>query len=65
MKPRPGARLVGLPQAAAELGVPYGLLYQRVKRGDLKAVQPPGLRRIYLDRRDLERAIERWKGKGA
>ena len=61
MNPRPSARLVGLRQASAELGVPYGLLYRLVKSGALKAVQPPGVRRIYLDRRDLERAIELWK----
>ena len=61
MRTRPGARLVGLRQAAIELGVPYGLLYALVKRGELQAVQPPGVRRIYLDRRDLERALEMWK----
>ena len=65
MRPRPGARLVGLRQASAELGVPYGLLYRLVKAGALPAVQPPGVRRIYLDRRDLERALELWKAGGA
>ena len=29
--------------------------------GSLRAVQPPGVRRILIDRKDLERAIESWK----
>jgi excisionase family DNA binding protein len=61
MKPRPNARLIGLNQAAAEFGLPYGTLYTLIKRGDLPSVQLPGVRRIYLDRRDLERALDVWK----
>ena len=29
--------------------------------GKLRAVQPPGIRRIWIDRRDLDKAIEAWK----
>ena len=47
MKPRPGARLMGLKQAEAEFGVPYGTLYMLVRRGDLPSVQLPGVRRLY------------------
>jgi hypothetical protein len=64
VKTRPGARLLGLNQAEAEYGIPYGTLYALVKRGDLPSVQLPHTRRtrIYLDRRDLELVLERWKG---
>lgn len=61
MKPRPAARLIGLKQAEEEFGLPYATLYQLVKRGDLPSVQLPGVRRVYLDRCDLERALETWK----
>ena len=61
MKLRPAARLIGLKQAEDEFGVPYGTLYTLIKRGDLPSVQLPGVRRLYLDRRDVERALEAWK----
>lgn len=61
MKSRPAARLIGLKQAEEEFGLPYGTLYALVKRGALLSVQPPGVRRIYLDRHDLECALESWK----
>jgi excisionase family DNA binding protein len=54
-------RLIGLRELSAELGIPYGTLYDLVKRGELRAVNLPGVRRILVDRRDLERAIEEWK----
>lgn len=54
-------RLVGLRELSAELGIPYGTLYQLVKARELPAVNLPGVRRILVDRRDLERAIEEWK----
>jgi hypothetical protein len=31
------------------------------KRGELIAVQPPHVRRIYLVRADLERKLDTWK----
>lgn len=61
MKARPDARLIGLKQAEVEFGLPYGTLYTLIKRGDLPSVQLPGVRRIYLDRRDVERALDAWK----
>jgi hypothetical protein len=59
--PRPNARLLSLRQAEAEYGIPYGQLLDLVKRGELPAVQPPSVRRIYLVRADLERKLEIWK----
>lgn len=54
-------RLLTLKQAASELGVSVWTLRDLIGSGKLRAVQPPGIRRIWLDRRDLERAIEAWK----
>jgi excisionase family DNA binding protein len=54
-------RLVGLRELSAELGIPYGTLYDLVKRGELPAVNLPGVRRILVDRKDLERCLEIWK----
>jgi hypothetical protein len=45
---RPSARLLSLKQAEAEFGLPYAQLLDLIKRGELSAVQPPNVRRIYL-----------------
>lgn len=58
---RPGARLLSLRQAESEYGLPYAQLLDLIKRGELEAVQPPNVRRIYVVRSDLERKLERWK----
>jgi excisionase family DNA binding protein len=58
---KPRKRLIGLREIEAEYGVPYGTLYDLVKRGILRSVQLPGVRRIYIDRSDLEDAIQSWK----
>jgi hypothetical protein len=52
---RPNARLLSLRHAEAEYGLPYAQLLDLVKRGELAAVQPPNVRRIFLVRADLER----------
>ena len=61
MKPRPGASLIGLAQAESEFGIPYGTLLALIKSGDLPYVQLPKRRRLYIDRAELEHAIETWK----
>ena len=61
MKPRPNAKLLSIRQAEEETGLPAALLRDLVKRGDLKAIEPPNVRRVFIDRRDLEAAIESWK----
>ena len=58
---RPGARLLSVRQAEVEYGLPYGQLLDLVKRGELAAVRPPNVRRIYVVRADLERKLELWK----
>lgn len=57
----PGTRLLGIREAATELGVSPWTLRDLIANGKLRAVQPPGVRRIFIDRKDLERAIESWK----
>ena len=58
---RPNARLISLRQAEAEYGLPYAHLLDLAKRGELTAVQPPKVRRIYVVRADLERKLEAWR----
>ena len=58
---RPNARLLSLRQAEAEYGIPYAQLLDLAKRGELAAVQPPNVRRIFLVRADLERKLELWR----
>ena len=54
-------RLLSIRDAANELGVSAWTLRDLIAAGTLRAVQPPGVRRIWLDRRDIDRAIEAWK----
>jgi excisionase family DNA binding protein len=54
-------RLVTLQTAADELGISMWTLRDLVSSRNLKTVQPPGVRRIWIDRRDLDQAIESWK----
>jgi len=50
-----------LAQAESEFGIPYGTLLALIKSGDLPYVQLPKRRRLYIDRAELEHAIETWK----
>jgi hypothetical protein len=36
-------------------------LYDLIKRGELPAVQPPNIRRIYIVRADLEQKLASWQ----
>ena len=59
--PRPHAKLISIKQAADEFGLPAALIRDLIHRGDLAAVQPPHIRRVFLLRADLERKIEAWR----
>ena len=64
MKPatrRPNAKLIAIKQAEEEYGLPAALLRDLIHRGDLAAVQPPGIRRVFVVRADLERKLEGWQ----
>ena len=54
-------RLVSLRAAAAEVGLSIWTIRDLIGAGKLPTVQPPGVRRIFIDRKDLDRAIEAWK----
>lgn len=54
-------RLLTITEAAAELGISPWTLRDLIGAGRIRAVQPPGVRRIWLDRRDIDKAIEAWK----
>lgn len=62
---RPHAKLVTIAQAEREYGLPAALLRDLVHRGELAAVQPPDIRRMFVVRADLERKLEVWRVRGA
>lgn len=55
------ARLLSAQDAAKYLGVPYTSLRDWAMRGHLPIVRVPDCRRLWFDRRDLDRAIDAWK----
>ncbi len=59
---RTAGRLMGLGAAAEYLGVSAWTLREMVWRGDLPKVGLPGVRRLLLDRTDLDAMILRGKG---
>jgi hypothetical protein len=58
---RPNAKLLSIKQAEAEYGLPAALIRDLVLRGELAAVHPPGIRRVFVVRADLERRLEVWR----
>ena len=61
MTPRPGARLLSVQQASEETGLTVDAIDKLIRTGALRAVEPPHIRRRFLDRQDLSAAIESWK----
>jgi excisionase family DNA binding protein len=57
-------RLLSIKQAAAETGISEWTLRDLIATGDLPVIRPPKLRRVWIDRRDLDRALESWKERG-
>ena len=62
---RPNAKLLTIAQAEREYGFPAALLRDLIHRGQLAAVQPPDIRRMFIVRADLERKLEQWRMRGA
>ena len=54
-------RLLSAQAAAQYTGWPYTTLRDAVLRGHLPVVRIPGSRRMWFERRDLDRAIDAWK----
>ena len=59
--PRPHAKLLSIKQAESEYGLPAALIRDLIHRGDLAAVHPPNIRRVFVVRADLERKIDAWR----
>ena len=58
---RPHSKLITIKQAEREYGLPAALIRDLIHRGDLAAVHPPNIRRVFVVRADLDRKIELWR----
>ena len=56
-----GGRLLSAPAAAQYTGWPYETLRLAAQKGLIPVVRFPGSRRMWFDKKDLDRAIEAWK----
>ena len=61
---RTAGRLLDLKAAEVYSGISAWTLRDLIASGDLPAVRPPRLRRVWIDRADLDRAIADWKERG-
>jgi len=61
---RASGRLLDLKAAEAYSGISVWTLRDLIASGDLPVVRPPRLRRGWIDRADLDRAIADWEGGG-
>lgn len=59
--PRDAGRLLDLKTAEVYSGIGAWTLRDLIASGDLPAVRPPRLRRLWIDRADLDKAIAGWK----
>lgn len=57
-------RLLDLREAERYSGISAWTLRDLIASGDLPAVRPPRLRRVWIDRADLDKAIAEWKERG-
>ena len=57
-------RLLDLQAAEEYSGISAWTLRDLIASGDLPAVRPPRLRRVWIDKADLDRAITEWKERG-
>ena len=63
-KRRASGRLLDLQAAEVYSGISAWTLRDLIASGDLPAVRPPRLRRVWIDKADLDRAISEWKEQG-
>ena len=61
---RTSGRLLDLKAAELYSGISAWTLRDLIASGDLPSVRPPRLRRVWIDRADLDRAIADWKERG-
>jgi excisionase family DNA binding protein len=58
---RDAGRLLDLKEAEVYSGISAWTLRELIASGDLPVVRAPGLRRVWIDRADLDKAIGQWK----
>lgn len=58
---RSAGRLLDLSEAELYSGISVWTLRDLIASGELPSVRPPHLRRVWIDRNDLDEAIARWK----
>lgn len=58
---RDAGRLLELRDAEAYSGISAWTLRELIASGDLPVVRAPRLRRVWIDRADLDKAIAEWK----
>jgi hypothetical protein len=58
---RDTGRLLELKEAEAYSGISAWTLRELIASGDLPVVRAPRLRRVWIDRADLDKAIAQWK----
>lgn len=61
---RTSGRLLDLKAAETYSGISAWTLRDLIAAGELPAVRPPRLRRVWIDKADLDRAIAGWKERG-
>ena len=61
----PHPRLLSAQAAATYTGWPYTTLRDAALRGHMPVVRIPGSRRMWFDRKDLDRVIDAWKERAA
>ena len=63
MSAAPGekARLLSIKEAAAEVGMSEWTLRDLIAAGAIPVIRPPRLRRVWIDRRDLDHALSTWR----
>ena len=55
------SRLLDLATAEREFGISRWTWRDLIAKGAIPAIRPPGLRRLFLDRHDIEAKLEQWK----
>ena len=54
-------RLLSAQDAARYLGLPYTTLRDIALRGHLPVIRIPDCRRLWFEKRDLDRAVDAWR----
>ena len=53
--------LLSFRDAERETGVSYWTWRDLAARGAISTIRPPGVRRVYIERTELDAALDRWR----